>query len=431
MAGDVHVRPRPAIPPGYLALLRQNRNFRRFWLGQVVSQLGDWLDYVALLTLLLSLTGSGTVVAAMLVARFLPTFFVSPLAGVVVDRLNRKVVLVAADLARAVLVLGLLLVQRADQVWISYLVVAAVVSVTAFFEPARTASIPNVTTPEELVVANTLSSATWSLSLALGSAIGGLVTAAIGWRAAFVLDALSFACSALLLSGVDLPRRPRAPRRLGWKALLGFNDLAEGAAYLRRHPPVATLVLVKTGWSLAGGVILLHSIFGARVYPVWGSAAAGIGLLAMARGTGTAFGPVLARRLLGDHPERMAVGITGGFFVAGSLYLVFSQVHTLPLALAALAVAHMGGSTIWVFSTTLLQLLVPDSLRGRVFAAELALLTLAMTISNFLTGWALDSLGFSPRTLAAMLGGLCFFPGSAWTLLQRSRRYRVRAPATT
>jgi len=315
-------------------------------------------------------------------------------------------------------------------VWISYVVVAAVVTVTAFFEPARTASIPNVTTADELVVANTLSSATWSLSLALGSAVGGLVTALIGWRAAFVLDALSFATSAVLLSRVELPRPKPASRRVGWVALLGLADLAEGVRYLRSDPPVAALVLVKTGWALAGGVILLHSIFGERVYPVWGSAAAGIGVLAMARGTGTAFGPVLARRLLGDAPEQMATGIAGGFFVAGSLYLAFSQVHTLPLALVTLLLAHMGGSTLWVFSTTLLQLSVPDVLRGRVFAAELALLTLAMTASNFVTGWALDAAGFSPRALAAMLGALCFVPGSLWVLLQRSERFRVRAAAT-
>ena len=429
MAGNAHTGSRRGTPPGYLALLRQNRNFRRFWLGQVVSQLGDWLDYVALLTLLLTLTGSGTVVAGMLVARFLPTFFVGPLAGVVVDRLHRKYLLVAADLTRAVLVLGLLLVQRADQVWISYVVVAAVVTVTAFFEPARTASIPNVTTSDELVVANTLSSATWSLSLALGSAVGGLVTAVIGWRAAFVLDALSFATSAVLLSRVDLPRPQPAPRRAGWAELLGLTDLAEGARYLRGHPPVASLVLVKTGWALAGGVVLLHSVFGERVYPVWGSAAAGIGVLAMARGTGTALGPIVARRLLGDAPEQMATGIAAGFFVAGTLYLAFSQVYALPWALVTLLVAHMGGSTLWVFSTTLLQLLVPDALRGRVFAAELALLTLAMTASNFVTGWALDTAGFSPRVLSAMLGALCFLPGSLWLLLQRSARYRVRAAA--
>jgi hypothetical protein len=170
---------------------------------------------------------------------------------------------------------------------------------------------------------------------------------------------------------------------------------------------------------------LLHSIFGERIYHVWGSAAAGIGLLAMARGVGTAFGPVVFRRVLGDSIDSLAVGIGAGFFVVGALYLVFAAVTNLPLAVLILGVAHMGGSTLWVFSTTLLQMLVPDALRGRVFAAELALMTLGLTVSNFLTGWALDTLGFGPRTLAAALGALCFLPGSVWLLLQTSPRFRV------
>jgi hypothetical protein len=123
----------------------------------------------------------------------------------------------------------------------------------------------------------------------------------------------------------------------------------------------------------------------------------------------------------------MALGIGAGFFVAGGLYLVFAVVVSLPVALLVLVVAHMGGSTLWVFSTTLLQMLVPDTLRGRVFAAELALMTLGLTASNFVTGWALDTVGLSPRTLAAVLGALCFLPGGVWMLLQRSERFRVAA----
>jgi len=415
-----------AASTGYVALLRHNADFRRFWLGQIVSQLGDWLDYVALVTLLLALTRSGTVIAAMLVARFLPSFFAAPIAGVVVDRANRKYLMVAADVCRALAVLGLLLVQRADQTWIAYTVVAAVVTLTAFFEPSRSASIPNVVAREDLVTANALGSITWSVSLALGAAIGGFITAVAGCRTAFVLDALSFAASGWLISGVRLAhtRRPSASH-VSWKRLLGVADMMEGLRYLRGHAPVAAVVFVKTGWALAGGIVLLHNIFGERIYPVWGSAAAGIGLLATARGIGTAIGPIAARRVFGDRPQRMAAAITVGFGLAGGAYLVFARIDNLPLALLILALAHCGGSTMWVFSTTLLQMLVPDHLRGRVFAAELASMTLALTLSNLFTGWGLDHLGLSPRTLAAGLGALCFIPGTVWFCLQRSPRFAV------
>lgn len=428
MSLAAHSASAAAAPPGYAELLRRNPGFRRLWLGQVVSQLGDWLDYVALLTLLLQLTGSGTVVAGMLVARFLPTFVIGPLAGVVVDRWNRKRIMVAADLCRAVLVLGLLFIGSAAQVWISYVIVALVVCLTAFFEPARTASIPNITSREELIAANTLGAITWSVSLGVGSALGGLVTAVAGWRTAIVLDAVSFAGSAWLISGIRLPVTHAFPRAFGLAGLFGVSDLVEGARYLRRHPPVASAVLIKSGWSLAGGLVLLHSIFGERIYPVWGSAAAGIGVLAMMRGLGTALGPVLSRRVFGTSAAQMARGIGVGFFVAGGMYLAFAMTANFPLALVTLMIAHMGGSTIWVFSTTLLQLRVPDALRGRVFATELALMTLGMTVSSFLTGWALDTLGYSPRTLAAVLGALCFVPGGVWMLLQRVDR--LRFPST-
>ena len=415
-----------APPPGYIQLLRRNRSFRRLWLGQVVSQLGDWLDYVALVTLLLSLTHSGTAIAGMLVARFLPTFFASPIAGVVVDRFDRKRIMVTADLIRAVLVLGLLLVHRPDQVWFAYAIVASVVSMAAFFEPARTASIANVTAPEELLTANALGAITRSVRLTAGAGIGGLLTAIAGSRTAFVLDAASFACSAWLIGGIVMPPRARpAATRVGLFALLGVTDLVDGARYLRRHPPIATLVVVKAGWSLAaGGLILLHTIFGERIYPVWGSAAAGIGVLATTRGVGTALGPVVARRLGGDTPRAMARAIGVGFLIAGVLYVGFASAMTLPLALLTLAAAHMGGSTVWVFSTTLLQRNVPDAFRGRVFATELALLTLGFTISNLVAGWALDTAGIAPRTLAALLGTFTFVPGAAWIALQSRPRFR-------
>jgi MFS family permease len=183
----------------YLELLRRNRNFRLLYIGQTVSQLGDWFNAVAVYALLLDLTGSATAVAWMLVVQFMPVAIISPLAGVVVDRIDRRRLMIAADIARGVLILGLLLVRRVDQVWIAYAVMAATVSASAFFEPARTATIPNITTAEELLPANALASATWSAMLALGASIGGIVTAVLGRNVAFAVNAASFFASAAFI----------------------------------------------------------------------------------------------------------------------------------------------------------------------------------------------------------------------------------------
>src|SRR6478672_646389 len=183
-----------------LSVLRTNRNFRLLYLGQAISQLGDWFNSVAVFALLLDLTGSATAVAWMMIVQFLPMAIVGPLAGVVVDRVDRKRLMIAADLFRGAMILGLLLVRRREEVWIAYVVTTVCVSAQAFFEPARTATIPNVTSADELMPANALSSATWSAMLAAGASIGGLVTALSGRNVAFVLNAASFFASAIFIS---------------------------------------------------------------------------------------------------------------------------------------------------------------------------------------------------------------------------------------
>ena len=196
----------------YLSLLKRNRNFRLLYTGQTISQLGDWFNTVAVYSLLLDLTGSARAVALMLIAQMLPFGIVGPLAGVVVDRLNRRRIMIAADVIRGVLMLGLLLVRRADQVWIAYVVTALAVSAQAFFEPARTATIPNVTSAEELLPANALSSATWSAMLAIGASVGGVVTAVFGRDVAFIVNSASFFISAMFIAATHDATPARRPR---------------------------------------------------------------------------------------------------------------------------------------------------------------------------------------------------------------------------
>src|SRR5947207_13638904 len=137
----------------YVSLLRRNRNFRLLFIGQAISQLGDWFNAVAVYALLLDLTGSATAVAWMMIMQFLPLALVGPMAGVVVDRLDRRRLMIAADIVRGCLILGLLIVRTPQQVWIAYVVMALTVSASAFFEPARTAIIPNLTSQDELLPA--------------------------------------------------------------------------------------------------------------------------------------------------------------------------------------------------------------------------------------------------------------------------------------
>jgi MFS family permease len=368
--------------------------------------------------LLLDLTGSATAVAWMMIVQYLPVALVGPAAGVVVDRVNRRRLMIAADLFRGVMIFGLLLVRRADQVWIAYVVMACTMAASGFFEPARTATIPNVTSAEELLPANAVSSATWSAMLALGASIGGLATAVFGRDIAFVLNALSFFASAMFIARTRYDASPphRDPRH-GFKAVVGITDLVDGLRYVRAQKHVAALMCVKAGWGLAGGVLLLLTVFGQRVFPVGAGSAAGIGILYGARGVGAGIGPIALRWILGQDAKTLRRTIGPAFFMVGGFYVALSAAPTLPIAALAVLLAHFGGSVLWVFSTVLLQMEVPDQFRGRVFAAELAFVTLVTSLSSYFTAYGLDHAGWSPRLLSFTLGTMFLVPGGVWLLI--------------
>lgn len=400
------------------AILRTNRNFRLLFIGQTVSQLGDWFNSVAVFALLLDLTGSATAVAWMMIVQFLPMAIVGPVAGVVVDRVDRRRLMIATDIFRGIVVLGLLVVRTREQVWLAYVVMMLVVTGSAFFEPARTATIPNVTSKEELMPASALSSASWAAMLAIGASIGGLVTALAGRDIAFVINGISFFASAWFISRTTYDSTPAAKTPLkGWYALTGLPDMLDGLAYVRRNAHVSAIMFVKAGWGLAGGVLLLLTVFGQRIFPIAGSTAAGIGVLYGARGIGAGLGPMALRWLLGQTPTTMRRSIGPAYFIVGAFYMALAAAGTLPLAAVCVLLAHFGGSILWVFSTVLLQMEVPDEFRGRVFAAELALVTLTSSISSYVTGYALDGLGWTPRALAFWLGAAFIVPGGLWLLM--------------
>jgi MFS family permease len=410
-----------ATPGGYTGLLRGNRDFRQLWLGQVVSQLGDWFDTIALFTLVLRLTGSGRAVGLVLVARFLPSVVLGPLSGVVADRFNRRHIMIASDVARAVVVLGFLFVRRPEQVWLVYFLTILQLAFSAFFEPARSAALPSVVRRgPDLVAANSLSSVTWSAMLTLGAAVGGPVTGWFGTDAAFIIDSATYVVSALLVWSFRLPRRPpRVKSKLTLRKALGITDTVEGLRYVWGRPRLIATLLVKPAWGVGGGILTLLPVFGEKVFPVGGSAAVGMSVLYVARGLGTAIGPVLTRRFYSETRAQMQRAIGLSFILAGLFYVAFGMSGNFALALIWLAVAHMGGSVLWVFSTVLLQTDVDDEFRGRVFAAELMLMTLSMAASNYATGEALDRFNYTPRSVVIAIGIFFTLPGLLWFLTRR------------
>ncbi|WP_035245799.1 MFS transporter [Desulfogranum mediterraneum] len=398
----------------YLRILRTNSRFRRFWLATIVSQLGDWFNYIAIFVLLTELTGSGEAVSWFLIAKFLPTTLLGPIAGVVADRFNRKRIMVCCDLLRALVVAGYLLVGVSGQVWLVYLLAFLQEGVWSFNHPARQASIPDICTREELNVANGLFGASWSVNLALGAALGGFVTAWFGWRAAILVDVVTFMGSALLIALVPLEHVSAAVKGGGFSLarISGLADIIEGLHYVRSHPRVAALLLVKSGWALSGGILVMLTVFGEQVFSQSGQGGLSGALYSM-RGLGAAVGPFLAWRWFGNEPQGMRRAIGAAFYISALSYLCFSQAPNILVAGCFVLLGHIGGSIQWVFSTALLHHRVEARFRGRVFAVEMALLTLTLCLSTLATGQALDA-GLGPRTIVVVLALLFLLPGTIW-----------------
>jgi len=419
-----------APPVGYGELLRKNRGFRLLWLGQVVSQMGDWFDTIAVYTIALRLTGSSRSVALIMVARFLPSVVMGPLSGVVADRFSRRSIMIASDLMRAIVVLGFLFVRRPDQMWLVYVLTVFQLAFSAFFEPAKTAAIPSIVSDRELLPANAIASVTWSAMLTIGAAIGGFVAGWFGTDAAFILDSLTFIASALLIVQVRFPKRPaREKSKLTIMKAVGITDTIEGVRYVKSRSRVLAYLLVKPAWGVGGGILTLLAVFGERVFPVAGKTATGIGVLFTARGIGTAIGPIVARRWAGETRQQMQNSIGIAFLIGGAFYFAFAVSKSFALALLFLLIAHTGGSILWVFSTVLLQKSVEDKFRGRVFAAEMALVTLTMAASNYVVGELMDRFGYSPQVVTAGVGIFFLLPGLIWFLTEK-RWDRKQPPAS-
>src|ERR1700722_10061577 len=255
----------PAITiSSYWRLVRTNRNFRRLWMAQIVSEIGDWFYTLSIFTLLLELTGHASSVALALVLQVLPQTLVGPMAGVVIDRLKRKHVMIAADIVRFVVVLAMLFVRSRSTVWLVYPLLLAETTMAAFFEPARGAVIPNIAAEGEILVANTLSSATWSVNLLIGAAIGGVVAAFFGRETVFILNALSFLTSAVLIGGMHFAEpHAEAAAPLRPRDLVDFSPVMEGIRYIRSHPILVRAVFSKAGEFMVGPSWVIFTVMGA------------------------------------------------------------------------------------------------------------------------------------------------------------------------
>lgn len=416
----------PVSIGSYARLLRGNGNFRRLWSAQVVSEIGDWFYTLAIYNLLLQFTGRAGSVALALVLQVLPQTLIGPTAGVVNDRLRRKRVMIAADLGRMVIVFCMLLVRSRDMVWLVYPLLVAETLLAAFFEPARSSIIPNIVAREDVVLANTLSSATWSVNLMVGATAGGVVAALLGRDAVFILNALSFLVSAALIIGMRFSE-PHAEGGCPFhvRELVDFSPILAGIRYVRSHVRLRATVLVKAGNLIIGPGWVLFTVMGQREFPVrWHGldpargAFLGMSLLLGARGLGALLGPLFTAPWAGSWKHRLETAIFWGYLGTAAGYALLGVSAHLWQACLCVMLAHFGSSMVWVFSTTLLQLQSDDRFRGRVFAADLGLCMFTIAAGAYLAGRFVDW-GYAARHVASFTGMLMLVPALLWGLAIR------------
>src|SRR5204863_4793141 len=185
---------------GFLALLRSNRNYRFTWTGQVVSEIGDHFNNIAVFSLALANTGSGMTVAGILLGRGAAVMLAGPIAGVLLDRIDRRRIMILSDLTRAVLALAFIYAIPSGRTWLLFVLSAALMFASPFFTSGRASILPAIASSTELHTANSLTQLTQWTAVTIGSFLGGSAVASFGYELAFVFNALSFVFSAFCVS---------------------------------------------------------------------------------------------------------------------------------------------------------------------------------------------------------------------------------------
>lgn len=377
--------------PGLRSVLRRPA-YRRLFAAQTVSRWGDTFNTVALAVLVFRLTGSGIGVAGVVVAEIVPVLILAPVAGLVIDRLPRRRVLIAADLWRAAAALALPLV--ADSVTGVYAVAVALSAGTVFFNPAAQSVVPSLVDDDELVAAN---SGLWSAAVTsqiLLAPVAGLVVTALGPTPAFLLNAATFALSAAILTRLTVPSGAALEQPLPWRV-----RVVEAARLVGRGRLLRTLAVVQVLAALsAGATSALLVVLAERHLDVGPD---GFGLLLGAIGVGAATGPLLLARL--THDARRPALVFGPLLLRGIVDLVLAAASGIGTAVAALAAYGVGTSTGAVTFNSLLQAETPAEQRGRVFAGFDALWQAGRLASIGLGGVLADTVGVR---VVYLLGGV-------------------------
>jgi len=400
-------------------MLKTNADMRRVFMAQVISYLGDWFSFVAIIGLIDDLTGSKFLVSLVVVAFSLPSFLASPLAGSMTDRFDRRRILIFVSIIQVVAAFGLLLVGK-DTVWLAFLAQSTISALAAVISPATEASIPNIArNKEELALASSLLGSTWGVMLAVGAAVGGVFASVFGRDAAFIANAVSFAIAAILFSRIKTPMQQERNTQTQRQRIRPIADMREAITHSRQDPVLMALIFSKTTFAIGAGVVSQLAVLASDVFQ---GGDASRGLLIGVRGVGTGLGPLIAMRYTRGQLSKVLTICGFASLAFSGFYFIGAWMPTLWLTAIFVMLAHLGGGAQWTLSSYGLQLRSPDHIRGRILAGDFALVTLMLSLTSALAGLVSEFFG-----VRQAISGFAFAAAIASVIyIRATRRLRTQ-----
>ena len=398
----------------FQTLLRTNHNYRNTWIGQVVSEIGDHFNNIAVFSLALANTRSGLVVSGVMLSRAIPAVLAGPIAGVLLDRMDRKRIMIVSDLIRGFVALGFIFTVNRHDTWLLYVLSGLLMFASPFFTSGRSSILPTIANKEELHAANSLTQTTQWTTLTIGTFLAGASVSKFGYQWAFAGNALSFFISAFCISRLRVRGgsfRAKKDSLTEAEVARPWHEYMEGLRYMRATPLIFGIALIGVGWATGGGAAqILFSVFGEIVFNrgpegigvIWGSA--GIGLL-----LGGGFAYWLGERVSFNGYKRT---ISICYLIHGASYIIFSQMRNFYWALVFIALSRSAVAVSSVLNVNQILTHVSDEFRGRVFATSESMVWSTMMISMMLAGIA--SQYYDPRTIGAVAGVLSSTTAIFW-----------------
>ena len=397
-----------------LSLLRGNRNYRNVWIGQIVSEIGDQFNNIAVFSLAVAATHSGMVITLIFLSRAIPAMLAGPLAGVVLDRVNRKYVMITSDVVRGIVAAGFILEAEHPHAQMLYLLSALLMLASPFFTAGRSAILPSIATREELHVANSLTQSTqWTTQL-VGALLAGVSAAAVGYKWAFAFNSFSFFFSAVCISRLALAGRGFRPPERGLTeaaVVRPWHEYAEGLRYIKSVPLILGLLIINIGWASGGGAAqILFTVFSEMVFK---RGPAGLGMIYGCASIGLLSGGAIAHtigRKLSFRDYKRTISIV--YVIHGAAYVAFAISPKFAMALFFIALSRAGVGVSSVLNWSQLLRIVPNEFRGRVFSTTESVTWSVMMISMLLAGASSQSV--NPRVIGVVAGVLSSTTAIFW-----------------